>query len=616
MKIIKQNIFPMILAFLSAMALSLTIMQPRNAEYNGIDINNINGVGLASFIVLLALAVFYIRKWNTFRQAAQWITHIGAVIFSVCMFIGLSYSRLNRWAFPINDVKQFIITILCFIGYFILFDICLAILYHRIQKQHPFQTTAEYKTPVWINNHYQLFSFIIIVVFWLPYLLANLPASVPYDGYRQLNMFFGIEPISNHHPWVLTEFFGFLMTLGRHVSDNFGVFLICIVLFLIEAFCYAVVCAKIRTWKTPRWFNVCTLLFFAILPPFGAYAQIVMKDGIFCALFALFFVLYTDLCIAGIQKRQIAFPLRTFAVLFLIELLVCLTRNNGLYLVIPADILLLFFVLKGRHRWVLAMTFCVFICYYGVEHPLAERLNILPGSQREMLTIPFQQTARYLKEYPDDVTEEEKEAISAVLYYDGLARRYQPEISDKVKDTFNDNASKEELNNYFSAWLSMFKRHPNVYFAATLNNTYGYYYPFHNCTALGAYQLYIQGPPLATEEFDIHYITSEQARAATLSYTKIWQQFPGLSQLTNPGTCTWVLLICAGYLIYVRKRKGLLVLAAPFLNVAICIASPVNGYLRYSMPLLACLPMIIAWCLIYTKKEQKMLQKKEEKWTE
>ena len=67
-----------------------------------------------------------------------------------------------------------------------------------------------------------------------------------YDGYRQLNMAFGIEQISNHHPWLLTECFSLLMRIGRCVSDNFGVFLIVIVMYVIEAVCYAVVCSKIK----------------------------------------------------------------------------------------------------------------------------------------------------------------------------------------------------------------------------------------------------------------------------------------------------------------------------------------------------------------------------------
>ena len=57
-----------------------------------------------------------------------------------------------------------------------------------------------------------------------------------------------------------------------------------------------------------------------------------------------------------------------------------------------------------------------------------------------------------------------------------------------------------------------------------------------------------------------------------------------------------------GYLIYRKRWKGLLVMAAPVLNVAICIASPVNGLLRYTFPLMACIPVVIFWGISYGEK--------------
>ena len=54
----------------------------------------------------------------------------------------------------------------------------------------------------------------------------------------------------------------------------------------------------------------------------------------------------------------------------------------------------------------------------------------------------------------------------------------------------------------------------------------------------------------------------------------------------------------SGWLFYRRKGKQVLFLAAPYLNVAVCLVSPVNGYLRYAIPLIACMPAIIYWCVV------------------
>ena len=168
-------------------------------------------------------------------------------------------------------------------------------------------------------------------------------------------------------------------------------------------------------------------------------------------------------------------------------------------------------------------------------------LGVADGSRKEMLSIPFQQTARYLKEYPDDVTESEENAIEKILDYGSLAENYNPEISDHVKDTFNNSATTQDMVNYFKAWVSMFLRHPDVYFQATFNNTYGYYYPFHNCTALGAYQFISRENRLPQESSaSTMYFLNPYRRypAITLSYGL---KFPVLlnSQIQGhiPGLC-------------------------------------------------------------------------------
>ena len=55
------------------------------------------------------------------------------------------------------------------------------------------------------------------------------------------------------------------------------------------------------------------------------------------------------------------------------------------------------------------------------------------GGVQEMLSIPFQQTARYVKFHPKDITLSEKAILSKVLNYDKLAKNYNPVSADPVK---------------------------------------------------------------------------------------------------------------------------------------------------------------------------------------
>ena len=156
----------------------------------------------------------------------------------------------------------------------------------------------------------------------------------------------------------------------------------------------------------------------------------------------------------------------------------------------------------------------------------------------------------------------EKKAINDILSYDEIKENYNPEISDFVKNTFR-KGSEDKLDEYFKVWFEMFLKHPMVYIEATLNNTFGYYYPFYNENVLGDYQFYIKGAPVATGYFDIHYITPVKIRTVLAGYAQIWKKVPGFSQLVNPGFYTWIVLLLAGYLIYRKRTRDILLLIGP-----------------------------------------------------
>ena len=283
--------------------------------------------------------------------------------------------------------------------------------------------------------------------------------------------------------------------------------------------------------------------------------------------------------------------IKKMVILFLVGMMVCLSRNNGVYIVIPSMVCLTLYVQKERSRYVILLI-CLMVCYQGLEGYVAPQLGVEKGSVKEVLSIPFQQTARYIKEYPEEVTLKEKKAINDILSYDGIKENYNPEISDFVKNTFRE-GSEDKLDEYFKVWFEMFLKHPMVYIEATLNNTFSYYYPFYNEKVLGDYQFYIKGAPVATGYFDIHYITPVKIRTVLAEYAQIWKKVPGFSQLVDPGFYTWILLLLAGYLIYRKRTRDILLLIGPAINILICIASPVNGLLRYALPLMACTPLLI-----------------------
>lgn len=596
----KRNIWPIGAGLLTGTALSFTgVYQYKDSIFKMVQAQ-VDGVGLDKLIVLLAVCVLYVKVWEQIKQVRHWTVPLLACLFSAFMMIGISYSQNGNWNFIFGGKKQFCIALVVFAGYFFLFFVCVKLIYRFADRVSLKENKAKKPFPQWVEKHYPLFCALVIFLGWLPFLLAFLPGSVPHDGYNQLNMAFGVRDLTNQHSWSLTLLVGLIMRIGQVISDNFGVFLVVISFCIVEVFCYAVVCKKIREWGAPRLLQMGTLAFFAINPVFGSYAQAILKDTIYLALYTLYTALYVEVCLWFLRRQQQECGRRLqmrFLQLFFLGFLISAFRNNGIFLVLPASLLLFFFCEKGYRRYALLLTFCLALCFGGYKYVLTPAAGVIPENKRVTMSVLFQQTARYVKEYPDEVTEEEKKAIDKVLDFDTIAENYDPELSDPVKDTFKIKATSGELQEYFRVWAQMFQKHPGVYLQATLHNTFGYYYPFSNRNARIAYHFYIKGAPVATGDFAISYVTPYRLRSLMEGYAELWRRVPGLAQLLNPGTYTWILLLMAGYFFYRKRYLGILVLAAPALNVAVCLASPVNGLLRYAMPVMACLPVLLYWCL-------------------
>lgn len=101
-------------------------------------------------------------------------------------------------------------------------------------------------------------------------------------------------------------------------------------------------------------------------------------------------------------------------------------------------------------------------------------LNVAPGGKQEVLGVLFQQTARYVAYYGDEVTPDERAAIDAVLEYDNLPDQYTFDFQDEVKYRFKLDATNEDLLRYLEVWTAQGMRRPESYLASVMSIA-GYY---------------------------------------------------------------------------------------------------------------------------------------------
>ncbi|MBQ9954580.1 MAG: hypothetical protein IJO87_04020 [Eggerthellaceae bacterium] len=475
------------------------------------------------------------------------------------------------------------------------------------------------------RRHCFIIPAVVIALCWLPYLLVYLPGSLPWDGVRSMNQFITDAPLENHHPVVMNLLYAGSMVLGRTLySDNLGVLIIVLFQSAVCIVAFALSVRQLTRMDSPRWLVVLTLVFFALHPMWGASAQVAFKDTLFNGVFCCF-VLAVVCLLYPLRKRPLgaAGPTRrvrpkspewsAWALLTVAALALCFTRNNGIYIALPTLLVLLAYHLitskphlRAARRFNCTWAVVVLAAVLGA-HTLAYQViyphyDIKTDEIKEMMSVPFQQTARYLLEHPDDVTPEEREAIEAILPYEQLPDLYLPDLSDPVKESMHDEfgaMTDQEKSDYFAAWFSMGLRHPVTYIEATLANIYAYFYPWHIVgpdIARPVFSFYILQDQI-NQSFDVHYVNSKELRDSVTSAINVPIKMPIVCALYSPATFILLALTCVCYAL--RKRRGLpLIVAIPFAMLLITtLAGPLNGHLRYILPIAAALPLLVGVCI-------------------
>lgn len=508
-------------------------------------------------------------------------------------------------------------------------------------------------------------SMAVLAVAWGAYLIVFAPGSLTYDGARSLNQFTTDTRLENHHPVLMNLLYGALMHFGRALgSDDAGLFLIA----GLQAACLALALsgaiAASRRLGLPGPLALACLLYFALFPAWGVLAQDVIKDTLFCAVFAWFCLL---LCAAALRPDQVGG--HGWLVLGFAALLVSLTRNNGIYLVVPSFLALAVLASIrarqnrkaaaapngekacpgqapsphrgaggavrhsasprrafpaplhrsstgrfGRRPWAFpAGAACAVVVLYvfmtSVAYPA---MGVDMREEKEMLSVPFQQTARTFAAYPEDVSVEEFAAVNAVLPAESLAALYNPDLADPVKESYKLHNSKIEgsfayadehpdaLGAYLRVWASMGLRHPGTYVSATVANTYAYFYPGTVIDVDGTRPVLLLGQigePINLT-YDAHYLMPEGVVKAASDAVQGTLSWPGARFLYGAGAYVWALVAAAAYLVHARRWEGLVVCVPAAMLVLTVLGGPLNGHLRYVMPMIAVLPLLwsFAFC--------------------
>ena len=588
-----QNIICALLALVSMLALNMrnTLYEGFCAE-NGIGnlisrcYNTFQSTDYTDIIVVIAFHVFFL--WVLRKQ--QKICISGAIVSFFLAFsyvLAMFYRNFDSTEFLFGDTFQTVMALfeITGIGILIYFLLSAADYYFNglINKA---ADAKENKVIRRLKNNFFIVSVHFIFICWLVWLLLTYPGSVNPDSIIQLRNFYGDLDWTAWQPPFSTMIMGGLFHLGKSMIDaNFGMFLYNFFQGLAGALVFSYALSRLVKRGVPFMIPVCGMLFFGLTPMWGAYVQWFEKDFLFTVAVVLFTALISEIVLDR------ACSVKMLICICLSGILMALLRNNGIYVIIPTLIGCIFY-LKGKDcRKIISGLVIILVGYILVTKALYPALGIGKTSPAETMGFMLQATARYVQEYPDEVTEFEKEVLSNNLVsYDALYN-YEPRISDPVKIYY----THADFGSYIKIWFQMFFKHPMVYIESYLNGAYGYMAPVSR--DIGAY-INLDGYDTYLRELGV-----EHPDNGNLRYLAVWiwntnLEMPLIKYTVSPGLYTW-LTVAALWLMIKNKRKVGIILAIPnLINILVCTASPLADAMRYALPTVAVMPLLIGWIFL------------------
>lgn len=583
------------------------------------------------------------------RGVSTWVV---PALFALAMVFGKSFDTTDSAQLVFGGISQGIKAALSFTGWVLLAHMAVVYLYElidrlRLDRAAPVGTARAAGGAVAarvVRGLGRAASFIfdahpfamplaLLAILWLPCLIGYAPGLFMWDTGTQILQWFGhpnnasdylnlIDPavtiVTQHHPPLSTALIGLSVQLGLSLfgSENAGVFICACLQFLLTAAVFAWATSTLRRLGVRRMVRMLVFAFVALVPVYSNYAVLLTKDVLFTnalVVFALTLALAMRAPFAARPDEPVRFTRADVARLVAGGLGMALFRN-GMWVAALAGLALAACVCawrahrrpdlvmpRGRWRALAAVAVTVLAVQLGLTGVVYPALKVTPGSKREMLSIPFQQTARFFRDHADQVTPEEYAAVARVLDADALAGNYEPEKSDAVKNTFNEDATSDDLAAYFRAWAAEFARDPGCYLEATANNYYGYFYAGHstNWSYTSEFSRRVMQWDKLTPYFSFSQPDDPVVHAfdTLCSYYRIaFQKLPILTLTTNAALYCWCLVLVTAYALRVGERRLLAVLAPVWVVLLVSLVGPCNAatYFRYAHPIAAVMPFAFA----------------------
>ena len=459
----------------------------------------------------------------------------------------------------------------------------------------------------------------VMLLCWLPYLIASFPCAMSSDAYDQLYQYQSSAPtyyhflkiyvageFVDHHPVVDTLIIGGFSDLGDALgSQSAGFFLLVLVQSCLTALFLSMSCCYLRRLGAPRALSVGMLAFCCLFPVFPRYCTAIAKDMIFCVGWIPFFLCYLE----AFRTRGRALRRPAFLVALVAAGGWCIvTKKLGTYVVVPS-LLVMVLALRGERLRALVSLVATVVLFSvllpAVLYPAVG--GVTPGGKQEALGFTIQQIVAVDLEDPNAMTLDERVAVERLWGLKDAEEDYKPWITDPVKKHFHwENANPKAIREYLAAWASIGMRNPVSYLKTIVHETYALYVPSsymdwyetpnHSTDAdykCGAYFRYVR----LSSSFHLDMHRPDQLIRLSRGLDRIWKALrncPWLSLFATRGLYGgWIPFGCLMVTLY-RRKRDVLALTPVALTMATFLVCP-TALTRYMYMMLVILPLCLGW---------------------
>ena len=549
-----------------------------------------------AFLSFLTFAFFLKTKeeWQTGVSCMAY--RVPAALTAFFLVFGYNFRYTNSWDLIFMDTFHLLMAALMAAGYYFLFARGYKLLLNWLYRFGSASQPDLPKAVRWILEDHAFFGpFLVILVFWLPYIIAKFPGAAMPETLAEMRQYYW-NAINNYYPPLHTVALSLLMELGNMLwSYTFGFFLNLVMqlAMLLSAFSYGFVLMK--RWKTPYVFRYLALAVICLVQYFPMEATIVEKDVPYTAC-VLFLVLQLCELVRTIRSER-KFSWTETAGIILACMGISCNRNEGFYLILAAGVgvgvyayRILWKCSRAKCLRILAAVLSPILLFGIYQKVLLPACGVEDNGPKEALSIPFQQTARYVRDYGYELSEEDEEILSKVLDYENLAELYDPVTSDPVKFTYHAETP-QDLADYFRLWFRQLIRRPGNAVEATMNNAYGWFYQE------GYAHNYMMDSRIEGHDVRWEIVQPEKlagVRQVMERVAKLLSRVPVLNWFENAGFVSWMTILAAAFLLSMKKKKYLLSFIPLFMALLVCVAAPTFNYqMRYIMPVMFCVPYYI-----------------------